>query len=114
MASTRKLSVLGSCKICKRQARGFLYIPQRGHLKKPAQFCSIKCMDNYMIDKSPNEKVALNEASAAAGAFIEATGNYDFTKFTPDQFDEFIEAIVTAYVDSLQAQRVDTEGVRFP
>lgn len=74
----------------------------------------MRCMDDYMIDKSPNEKIALNEASAAAGMFIEASGVYNFLEFRPDQFDEFIEAIVTAYVDSLQNQRVDTEGVRFP
>lgn len=71
-------------------------------------------MDNYMIDKSPNEKIALNEAAAAAGYFIEANGVYDFLQFSPNQFDEFIEAIVTAYIDSLQAQRVDAEGVKFP
>ena len=71
-------------------------------------------MDDYMIDKSPNEKMALNDAAAVAGHFIEANGVYDFMKFTPDQFDEFIEAIVTAYVESLQAQKVATDGVRFP
>lgn len=71
-------------------------------------------MDNYMIDKSPNEQTALNEAAAAAGYFIEANGVYDFLQFSPTQFDEFIEAIVTAYIDSLQAQRVDTQGVKFP
>lgn len=71
-------------------------------------------MDNYMIDKSPNEQTALNEAAAAAGYFIEANGVYDFLQFSPTQFDEFIEAIVTAYIDSLQAQRVDAEGVKFP
>jgi len=67
-----------------------------------------------MIDKSPNEQTALNEAAAAAGYFIEANGVYDFLQFSPTQFDEFIEAIVTAYIDSLQAQRVDTQGVKFP
>ena len=67
-----------------------------------------------MIDKTPNEQTALNEAAVAAGHFIEAHGVYDFMKFTPNQFDEFIEAIVTAYVDSLQAQAVETQGVRFP
>ena len=67
-----------------------------------------------MIDKSPNEKIALNDAAAAAGYFIEASGVYDFMKFTPDQFDQFIEAIVTAYVESLQTQKVATDGVRFP
>lgn len=71
-------------------------------------------MDNYMIDKSPNEQTALNEAAAAAGYFIEANGVYDFLQFSPTQFDEFIEAIITAYIDSLQAQRVDTQGVKFP
>lgn len=71
-------------------------------------------MDNYMIDKSPNEQTALNEAAAAAGYFIEANGVYDFLQFSPTQFDEFIEAIVTAYIDSLQAQRMDAEGVKFP
>lgn len=71
-------------------------------------------MDDYMIDKSPNEQIAMNEAAAAAGHFIEASGVYNFLEFTPDQFDQFIEAIVTAYVESLQSQRVETEGVRFP
>ena len=67
-----------------------------------------------MIDKSPNEQIAMNEAAAAAGHFIEASGVYNFLEFTPDQFDQFIEAIVTAYVESLQNQQVETEGVRFP
>jgi hypothetical protein len=74
----------------------------------------MKCMDNYMIDKSPNEQIALNDAAASAGHFIEANGIYDFMKFTPEQFDEFIEVIVTAYVESLQRMKVETEGVRFP
>lgn len=74
----------------------------------------MRCMDNYMIDKLPSEQLALNEAAVAAGHFIEAQGVYDFMQFTPDQFDEFIEAIVTAYVESLQNQKVETEGVRFP
>lgn len=67
-----------------------------------------------MIDKQPNEQAALNEASVAAGHFIEAHGVYDFMKFTPDQFDQFIEAIVTAYVESLQQQASEQEIVRFP
>lgn len=67
-----------------------------------------------MIDKSPNEQIAINEAAAAAGYFIEAAGVYNFLDFKPDQFDQFIEAIITAYVDSLQNQRVESEGVRFP
>lgn len=74
----------------------------------------MQCMDNYMIDKSPNEQLALNEAAAAAGSFIEASGVYNFLEFKPEQFDDFIEAIVTAYIDSLQSQRVQSEGVRFP
>lgn len=67
-----------------------------------------------MIDKQPNEQTALNEAAVAAGHFIEAHGVYDFMKFTPNQFDEFIEAIITAYVDSLQRQAAEQEIVRFP
>jgi|GEM_PF-3174938 len=94
--------------------RGWLFICPPGKQKPDAAFCSLKCLNNYMIDKSPNEKIALNDAAVAAGHFIEANGVYDFMKFTPDQFDEFIEAIVTAYVDSLQAQRVETDGIRFP
>ena len=71
-------------------------------------------MDEYMIDKSPKEQIALNDAAAAAGHFIEACGVSNFLDFHPDQFDQFIEAIVTAYVESLQNQKVDTLGVRFP
>jgi hypothetical protein len=74
----------------------------------------MRCMDAYMIDKSPSEKLALNDAAVAAGHFIEAHGVYDFMKFTPDQFDEFIEAIVTGYVESLQKQLDQREIVRFP
>lgn len=100
--------------MCSREARGFLYLPRAKETRKPSRFCSMRCMDAYMIDKSPNEQVALNEAVAAAGHFIEATGVYDFMRFTPDQFDHFIEAIVTAYVESLQRQAVESEGVSFP
>ena len=71
-------------------------------------------MDAHMIDKQPNEQTALNEAAVAAGHFIEAHGVYDFMKFTPDQFDQFIEAIVTAYVESLQQQASEQEITRFP
>lgn len=67
-----------------------------------------------MIDKTPSERIALNEAVAAAGHYIEAIGVYDFLKFTPDQFDELIETVVTAYVESLQAQVAASEGVQFP
>ena len=100
--------------MCKREARGFLFLPTK-ELRKPANyFCSPKCLDAYMIDKSPNEQIALNDASAAAGHFIEASGTYNFLEFSPDQFDEFIECIVTAYVESLQRRKVETEGIRFP
>lgn len=71
-------------------------------------------MDAYMIDKSPSEQEAMNVAMAAAGQFIEATGKYNFLEFTPDQFDKFIECIITAYVDSLQAQRALVELPQFP
>jgi len=71
-------------------------------------------MDDYMIDKSPNEQIAINDAAAAAGYFIEACGVYNFMDFKPDQFDQFVEAIITAYVESLQNQKGEVEGVRFP
>jgi len=71
-------------------------------------------VDDYMIDKSPNEQAAINDAAAAGGYFIEAIGVYNFLDFTPTQYDELIEAIITAYVDSLQAQKAESEGVRFP
>ena len=79
-----------------------------------AQFCSMRCMDDYMIDKSPNEQLAINDAAAAAGYFIEASGVYNFMEFNPDQFGQFTETIITAYVDSLQNQKVETDGIKFP
>jgi len=91
-----------------------MFMPTRQLRKPVSRFCSMQCLDAYMIDKSPNEQIALNDASAAAGHFIEASGTYNFMDFKPDQFDHFIEAIVTAYVESLQRQRIETEGVRFP
>jgi hypothetical protein len=89
-------------------------MPPPGITRRAKRLCSLRCMDDYMIDKSPNEKLALNDASAAAGHYIEATGMYNFLDFTPDQFDEFIESIVTAYVESLQGQSPQEEQIRFP
>lgn len=57
-----------------------------------------------MLHKTFNEQIALSDATAAAGHFIEASGVYNFLEFTPEQFDQFIEAIVTAYVESLKNQ----------
>lgn len=91
-----------------------MYSPPPGETRRTARFCSLKCVDDYMIDKSPNEQAAINDAAAAGGYFIEAIGVYNFLDFTPTQYDELIEAIITAYVDSLQAQKAESEGVRFP
>ncbi len=58
-----------------------------------------------VIDKTKNEAEAIGSAVAMAGEFIEGTmsqgGSPDFTTWTPEQFDDFIECAIDGYITKL-------------
>lgn len=71
-----------------------------------------------LIDPTPNEIRALGDATGAAGSYIEGVAGddpkrFDFTTWSPEEFDGLVETIVAAYIDSLQAARhKETERTR--
>lgn len=54
-----------------------------------------------MIDKTKNEQLAMENAAANAGEFIEDIishgGTSDFATWTPEQFMDFVECVVDGF-----------------
>jgi hypothetical protein len=58
-----------------------------------------------MVDPNEHELAAMAAASDRAGEFIEKLGKTDMARWTPEQWQQFIEVICGGYVDSLCAQQ---------
>jgi hypothetical protein len=104
LGDTPRLWGVGLCARCLREARGFGFSPGLAKLKgNDVGLCSRHCQERYMVDPTPNEKAALDEAAGAAGRHIEVVGKTDFMDWTEEEFDGLIEAAVTAFVEKLKA-----------
>jgi hypothetical protein len=57
--------------------------------------------EQVMVDPSPNEIAALEAASPAGGAFLEALGKTDLAALTYDEWMQFIETVVSAFQDKM-------------
>lgn len=55
-----------------------------------------------MIDPTPHERAAMNEAAGLVGEYLEHIGTTDIVTMTPEQYDMMIEAAITGYVEALQ------------
>ncbi|WP_135470517.1 DUF6511 domain-containing protein [Crenalkalicoccus roseus] len=58
-----------------------------------------------MVDPNEHERAAMATASERAGEFIEALGQTDMARWTPEQWRQFIEVVCGAYVDALCEQQ---------
>jgi hypothetical protein len=54
-----------------------------------------------MVDPNEHELAAMAAASDAAGGFIESIGQTDMARWTPQQWQQFIETVCGSYVDHL-------------
>ena len=54
-----------------------------------------------MIDPTPNEKKAMEVSSKRAGEYIEWLNKTDMETFTPEEWSQFIEVIVTGYWEGM-------------
>lgn len=54
-----------------------------------------------MIDASDNEKAGLDAANEMAGEYLEWLKKTDLATFTPEEFSQLVEVIVTGYQDKL-------------
>ena len=55
-----------------------------------------------MIDPTPNETTPMVEGGKAGGAYLESFGRTDLALLTEDEWDTFVEVIVTGYCDYLR------------
>jgi hypothetical protein len=58
-----------------------------------------------MVDPTEHEMLAMAAASNRAGEFIEKLGKSDMAKWSPQQWNQFIEVVCGGYVESLCEQQ---------
>jgi len=113
-------SAPGVCAICARESRGFGFCLRLQRAQFPSyKFCSRRCQDigadlatrNYgMIDKTARETQAIVDARKDfAEALSELGLMAPFFDRTAVEIDQLIEAAVTGYIDSMQAQGARSE-----
>jgi hypothetical protein len=54
-----------------------------------------------MIDPTEYEREAIAHGGAQAGEYLETLGKTDLAVMTPQEWDAFIEVVVTGYVERL-------------
>jgi hypothetical protein len=55
-----------------------------------------------MIDPSPNETAAMWHGGQMGGEYLEGIGKTDLLSLTPEEWNTFIESVVTGYCDHLR------------
>ena len=55
-----------------------------------------------MIDPTANETAAMVEGGKAGGAYLDSLGQTDLAQLTEEEWDTFVEVIVTGYCDHLR------------
>lgn len=101
------------CAICRRDARGFLFVPSDIGVNAPvARLCSRHCQQliarrRGMLDPNVHERNALEEAGQAGGAYVEALAKTDLAAWTAGEWSQLVDVIVTAFQDSLRTAYAD-------
>ena len=101
------------CAICRRDARGFGFVPALIGVDAPSvKLCSVRCMDlarrlKGMIDPNQHEAAALAAAAQAGGVFVELTGKTDLVRWSAEEWDRLIDVIVTEFQDVLRRAYAD-------
>ena len=55
-----------------------------------------------MIDPSDNEKKAMETSSERAGEYLEWLKKTDMAEFSPKEWSDFVEVIVSGYIEGMQ------------
>ena len=112
------------CSICKREARGFGFIPpplcasDPRNRKMMKRFCSRRCQEifskihkeNNMIDLTKNEKEAIESALKPVGEYVAEIGmDRPLSSYSREEVLCLIEVAVTAYFDFMQGKETETE-----
>jgi hypothetical protein len=54
-----------------------------------------------MIDPTPNERAAMTQGGAMGGEYLDSLGKTDLAQLSTEEWQTFVEAIVTGYCDGL-------------
>jgi len=101
------------CAICRRDARGFQFVPQSVGVNAPlARLCSRHCQQliarrQGMLNPNVYEKKALFDAGQAGGAFVEALAKTDLAAWNAEEWAQLVDVMVTAFQDSLRTAYAD-------
>jgi len=55
-----------------------------------------------MIDPTPNEQAAMDNGGRLAGEYLEHLDKTDLAVLSKEEWQMFVECIVTGYIDSMQ------------
>jgi Family of unknown function (DUF6511) len=101
------------CAICRRDARGFQFVPGVIGVKAPlARLCSRHCQQliarrKGMLNPNIHECNALKDAGQAGGVFVETLAKTDLATWSPEEWSQLVDVIVTAFQDSLRTAYAD-------
>ncbi|BAE49161.1 conserved hypothetical protein [Candidatus Terasakiella magnetica] len=97
------------CAVCNREGRGFGFIPRLARLRGPPEAaCSMTCLDTIarwrrtMIDPTPNEITAMEHGGQMGGEYLDSIAKTDLAALSPEQWQTFVEAVITGYCDHLR------------
>lgn len=63
-----------------------------------------------MIDPTPNEIVSMEHGGHMGGEFLESIGKTDLAVLTQEQWQTFVEAVITGYCDHLRGLASHDQG----
>lgn len=86
--------------ICGKESRGLCFYNK----KVIVYFCSETCAKcNTMIDKTPNEQLAIKNGMQKGGEYIHEIGKYDLSTFSEAEALRFCECVIDGFCESMQA-----------
>lgn len=101
------------CAICRRDARGFLFVPSEIGVNAPlVKLCSRHCQQliarrKGMLNPNQHGQHALAAAGQAGGAYVEALAKTDLAAWTAEEWSQLVDIIVTHFQDTLRTAYAD-------
>jgi Family of unknown function (DUF6511) len=106
------------CGVCMRQATGIGYAPKQG--KPVLWLCqNTECISlgQTVFHMKPStlsayELFSIDDAGAAAGAYLESIGKFNLAELTAEEWTTFLKTFLTSYGDKMR-ERIATHSAPF-
>lgn len=96
------------CGVCRREATGIGYAPKLGKpvvwLCEEPECISLGKAIFHMVPKTltATEALALQDAGADAGAYLERLGKFNLSELTEQEWTKFLTTILNAYGENMR------------